>query len=93
VAVPSFGPKMVCTKCGTIGADVRPNWRHYHYAVQNAARVDGPRRALAPYLSRASTRQTVRACRSLCRSPSERRGRSTRLQCLSLTSRRSSVWL
>jgi hypothetical protein len=23
----SFGPKMVCTKCGTIGADVRPNWR------------------------------------------------------------------
>jgi hypothetical protein len=27
VTVPSFGPKMVCTKCGTIGADVRPNWR------------------------------------------------------------------
>src|SRR5271170_5848104 len=26
VRVPSFGPKMVCTKCGTIGADVRPNW-------------------------------------------------------------------
>jgi hypothetical protein len=25
--VPSFGPKMVCTKCGTVGADVRPNWR------------------------------------------------------------------
>jgi hypothetical protein len=25
--VPSFGPKMVCTKCGTIGADVRPNWQ------------------------------------------------------------------
>jgi hypothetical protein len=25
--VPSFGPQMVCTKCGTIGADVRPNWR------------------------------------------------------------------
>jgi hypothetical protein len=25
--VPSFGPKMVCTKCRTIGADVRPNWR------------------------------------------------------------------
>jgi hypothetical protein len=20
------GPKMVCTKCGTTGADVRPNW-------------------------------------------------------------------
>ena len=27
LTVPSFGPKMVCTKCGTIGADVRPNWR------------------------------------------------------------------
>jgi hypothetical protein len=27
LAVPSFGPKMVCTKCGTIGADVRPNWQ------------------------------------------------------------------
>jgi hypothetical protein len=26
VAVPSLGPKMVCTKCGTIGADARPNW-------------------------------------------------------------------
>jgi hypothetical protein len=26
VPVPSLGPKMVCTKCGTIGADVRPNW-------------------------------------------------------------------
>jgi hypothetical protein len=24
--VPSFGPKMVCTKCGAAGADVRPNW-------------------------------------------------------------------
>jgi hypothetical protein len=26
VTVPSLGPKMVCTGCGTIGADVRPNW-------------------------------------------------------------------
>ena len=26
LTVPSFGPKMFCTKCGTIGADVRPNW-------------------------------------------------------------------
>jgi len=22
----SFGPRMVCTCCGIIGADVRPNW-------------------------------------------------------------------
>jgi DNA-directed RNA polymerase subunit RPC12/RpoP len=27
LTVPSFGPKIVCTKCGTIGADVRPNWQ------------------------------------------------------------------
>jgi hypothetical protein len=27
LTVPSFGPRMVCTKCGTIGADVRPNWQ------------------------------------------------------------------
>jgi len=26
VAVPTFGPRMVCTRC-SIGADVRPNWR------------------------------------------------------------------
>jgi hypothetical protein len=26
VPVPSLGRKMVCTKCGTIGTDVRPNW-------------------------------------------------------------------
>jgi hypothetical protein len=27
LTVPSFGPRTVCTECGTIGADVRPNWR------------------------------------------------------------------
>jgi hypothetical protein len=26
VTVPSLGPKMVCTKCGIIGAEERPNW-------------------------------------------------------------------
>src|ERR1700682_5975836 len=25
VPVPTFGPRMVCTKCGIIGADARPN--------------------------------------------------------------------
>jgi hypothetical protein len=24
--VPSFGPRMVCTACGIVGADARPNW-------------------------------------------------------------------
>jgi hypothetical protein len=27
LTVKSFEPRMVCTKCGTIGADVRPNWK------------------------------------------------------------------
>ena len=26
LAVPSFGTRMVCTVCGAIGADARPNW-------------------------------------------------------------------
>ena len=26
VPLPSFGPRMVCSSCGIIGADVRPNW-------------------------------------------------------------------
>jgi hypothetical protein len=27
VLVPRFGPRMVCTRCGIIGADARPNWK------------------------------------------------------------------
>jgi hypothetical protein len=27
VPVPSFGRRMVCTICGAIGADARPNWK------------------------------------------------------------------
>jgi hypothetical protein len=26
VTVPSLGQRMSCTKCGTVGADIRPNW-------------------------------------------------------------------
>jgi len=26
VTVPSFAPRMVCTTCGAIDADARPNW-------------------------------------------------------------------
>jgi hypothetical protein len=25
--VREFGPRMVCTKCGMVGADVRPSWK------------------------------------------------------------------
>jgi hypothetical protein len=27
VAVPTFGPRMVCTSCGIVGAGARPNWK------------------------------------------------------------------
>ena len=27
MTVPSFGPRMVCTVCGAIGADATPNWQ------------------------------------------------------------------
>jgi hypothetical protein len=27
VPVPTFGPRMVCTRCGIVGADARPNWK------------------------------------------------------------------
>jgi hypothetical protein len=27
VPVPTFGPRMVCSRCGIIGADARPNWK------------------------------------------------------------------
>src|SRR5271165_4459798 len=27
IPVPSFGPRMVCTSYGIIGADARPNWK------------------------------------------------------------------
>jgi hypothetical protein len=27
VAAPTFGPRMVCTRCGIVGADARPNWK------------------------------------------------------------------
>jgi hypothetical protein len=27
ISVPSFGPRMVCTSRGIVGADARPNWK------------------------------------------------------------------
>ena len=26
IEVPSIGPRMVCSRCGFVGADARPNW-------------------------------------------------------------------
>jgi len=40
VPVPAFGPRMVCTVCGAIGADARPNWQErapaYLFGVREA---------------------------------------------------------
>jgi hypothetical protein len=27
IPVPAFGPRMVCTACGIVGAFARPNWQ------------------------------------------------------------------
>jgi hypothetical protein len=27
IPVLAFGPRMVCTSCGIVGADARPNWK------------------------------------------------------------------
>jgi len=27
VTAPTFGPRMVCTRRGIVGADARPNWK------------------------------------------------------------------
>lgn len=32
VTVPAFGPRMVCTRCGLVGADARPNWLEHDAA-------------------------------------------------------------
>jgi hypothetical protein len=29
VPVPAFSPRLVCTACGHVGADARPNWAEY----------------------------------------------------------------
>jgi hypothetical protein len=39
LTVSSFGPKMACIKCGTIGTDVRPNWRERQRRRQNCHRA------------------------------------------------------
>jgi hypothetical protein len=27
IPIPAFGPRMVCTSCGIVGAGARPNWQ------------------------------------------------------------------
>jgi hypothetical protein len=39
ITVPSFGPRMVCTRCGIIGADTRPNWQERESRVTEFTHV------------------------------------------------------
>jgi len=52
VPVPTFGPRVVCTRCGTIGADARPNWREQPARLSGAGsapwRCTERHRALEP---------------------------------------------
>jgi hypothetical protein len=47
--VPAFGPRMVCTVCGAIGADARPNWQER--AAIGALSADKKAPAVRPGLS------------------------------------------
>jgi hypothetical protein len=56
--VPAFGPRMVCSRCGIIGADARPNWR------EQPARLSG-----AGHRAMAMSTERRRALRLLAGSP------------------------
>ena len=54
--VPAFSPRMVCTRCGMIGADARPNWserRGYNRSVAATSEA-----ARSPSLHAANPRAT-----------------------------------
>jgi hypothetical protein len=58
VPVPWFGPRMVCTSCGIIGAFARPNWQERPSTEEldrTAVAMSGPEKARVP--SRGSARR------------------------------------
>src|SRR5260370_11020254 len=48
VPVPSFGPRMRCTKCGKLGATARPNWIERDYLRGGGAATVTPSPGFAP---------------------------------------------
>jgi hypothetical protein len=46
VPVPTFRPRMVCARCGTIGADARPNWRDKTASMPEGQALDAATAAL-----------------------------------------------
>jgi len=39
VYVTSCGSRMVCTGCGSVGADARPNWTETRFGLRNDAAI------------------------------------------------------
>jgi hypothetical protein len=72
VPVPSFGPRMVCTRCGIIGADARPNWREQPARERHTMRRSGQqcgsrsdrRTGMAVARSTAHSDRELRSCES-----------------------------
>jgi hypothetical protein len=65
VPVPAFGPRMVCTRCGIIGADARPNWRERAGDPGTAGRAA----ANQGYLADDHRRRAAGACRMMVAGP------------------------
>jgi hypothetical protein len=42
ITIPSFGPRMICTSCGIVGADTRPNWQVRPRAGSSASGLPSP---------------------------------------------------
>jgi ribosomal protein S27AE len=82
LTVPSFGPRMVCTKCGMIGADARPNWQTdgSDARIYFSGAIDGE-----PTVSFSSSE----AC-SKCRAAAERKMRAACGSLMSLANSRQS---
>jgi hypothetical protein len=41
--IPAFGPRMICSSCGIVGADARPNWTERYGGTALPAGSDGRR--------------------------------------------------
>jgi hypothetical protein len=62
VPVPVFGPRMVCTMCGIVGADARPNWLERGGADMPFATF----RARRSVIARQLRYQAQELCRQYC---------------------------
>jgi hypothetical protein len=41
VPIPAFGPRMVCSSCGIVGADARPSWKERYGGTASPSGSDG----------------------------------------------------